>query len=87
MWLTKPQPARRAGQMQGQEPLPAASEQQLCMWTCLDHNNISGLCKVLISFGGQEKVRWQTGLAEADLPDLQWGPSWLFSLSYPVGTI
>lgn len=30
----------------------------------------------------QEKVGWQTRLAEADLPDLQCGPSWLFSLSY-----
>lgn len=51
MWLTKLQPDRRAGQTHGQEPPPATSEQQPCMWSCLDHKNISGLCKVPFSLG------------------------------------
>lgn len=35
----------------------------------------------------QENMGSQRGFAEFDLPDVQCGPSWLFSLSYPIGTI
>ncbi|PKU36318.1 hypothetical protein llap_13377 [Limosa lapponica baueri] len=35
----------------------------------------------------QETMGSQTGFAEFDLPDVQCGSSWLFSLSYPIGTI